>query len=80
MYDFKHELGLLAESKVSAFKGIITSRSQNLYGCNRYYIQSKMNKDMKVEGWWVDEDDIIIKGKGVTAKSKDTGGPMSKIN
>lgn len=44
---FKHRLGLLAKSRTTGLKGIITSRSENLYGCNRYYIQPKYNKDMK---------------------------------
>lgn len=77
---FKHDLGVEVETKVSKFKGIIISRSECLYGCNRYYIQPKTTKDMKVpEGWWIDEDDITVKGKGVRRESKTTGGMMSKI-
>ncbi|MDD4931650.1 MAG: hypothetical protein PHG66_05925 [Candidatus Colwellbacteria bacterium] len=77
---FKHELGVEAVSKVTGMKGIITARSQNLYGCNRYFIQPKVDKEGKpVDGWWTDEDDVHVKGKGVTAPRKDTGGPMSKI-
>ena len=77
---FKHELGIEAESKSTKLKGIIINRSETLYGCNRYYIQPPAGKDMKVpDGWWVDEDDVVVKGKGVLAKRKDTGGPMSKV-
>ena len=76
---FKHELGVEVESKVTKLKGIIISRSECLYGCNRYFIQPKADKEGKlVDGWWVDEDDIIVKGRGVNAKKKDTGGMMSK--
>ena len=77
---FKHEMGVEVESRVAGIKGIITARSENLYGCNRYYIQPKIGKDGKVpDSWWVDEDDVKVIGEGVTAKKKDTGGPMSKI-
>ena len=77
---FKHVLGVEVQAKVSGLKGIIVSRSENLYGCNRYYIQPKVSKDMKVpDGWWVDEDEVVYKGHGVTAKPKDTGGPISRI-
>ena len=55
---FKFVLGLEVESKVSKIRGIITSRSENLYGCNRYYIQLPMSENLKVEGWWVDEEDV----------------------
>ena len=76
---FKHELGLGIETKVSQLKGIITSRSECLYGCNRYFIQPKVDKDMKaVDGWWVDEDDIVVKNKGVMVEKKTTGGMMSR--
>lgn len=75
---FKHELGKEAETKTTKLKGVITARSENLYGCNRYYIQPPASKDYKVpDGWWVDEDDVNVLGGGVFAEPKDTGGPMS---
>ena len=79
---FKHEMGVEAETKVTKLKGIITARSENLYGCNRYYVQPPADKDMKIpDGWWVDEDDMSIIGEGTKAKAakKDTGGPMSRV-
>ncbi len=77
---FKHELGIEIESKVSGLKGIITARSENLYGCNRYFIQPRVGSDAKVpDGWWVDEDDIKYIGAGVTTPRKKTGGPMSRL-
>lgn len=77
---FKHKLGNRVTTRVTEFIGIITARSENLYGCNRYYIQPKADIAMKVpDGWWVDEDDIIIIDAGVEVIPKDTGGQMSKI-
>lgn len=77
---FKHELGKLAQSRVTLLSGILTARSENLYMCNRYYLQPQVNAaDQKVpEGWWVDEDDVSIIGVGVLAEPKTTGGPMSR--
>ncbi len=76
---FKHELGKEVEAKVTKLRGVLTSRSENLYGCNRYFIQPPVGSDSKVpEGWWVDEDDIEVIGDRVTAAPKNTGGPMSR--
>lgn len=76
---FKHDLGKEVETKVTKLRGIITSRSECLYGCNRYYIQPPAGTDSKVpDGWWVDEDDVSVVGDGVTAAPKNTGGPMSR--
>lgn len=77
---FKHTLGVQATTKVNKFSGIITSRSENLYGCNRYFITAKTTKDSKIpDGYWFDEDDVVVTGKGVTATPKNTGGPISKL-
>lgn len=79
---FKHEMGVEAESLSTGMKGILVSRSENLYGCNRYYIQPKSKDNKLVEGCWHDEDDLVIKSSGITKKvpaRKNTGGPVSKI-
>lgn len=76
---FKHELGKEVEAKVTKLRGVLTSRSENLYGCNRYFIQPPVGSERKVpDGWWVDEDDLEVVGDGVKATPKDTGGPMSR--
>lgn len=76
---FKHELGKEAKAKVTRLTGILTARSENLYGCNRYFIQPPVGADQKVaDGWWVDEDDVEVVGDGVSTPQKDTGGPMSR--
>lgn len=78
---FKHELGKKVKTRVTKMEGIITSRSENLYGCNRYYIQPQAGKDKKVpDGWWTDEDDVVVVSDGVKAAPKNTGGPMSRVN
>jgi len=77
---FKHELGIEAASKVTWISGIITARSENLYGCNRYYVQPRADREMKLpDGWWIDEDDVNVIGPGVVVHQSPNGGPMSKI-
>jgi len=80
---FKHQLGKEARSKTTKLKGILTARSENLYGCNRYFVQPPVDKDQKLpDGWWHDEDDIEVIGDGVDAKRSEdknqNGGPISK--
>ena len=78
---FKVELGKEVKAKVTGLVGVVTSRSECLYGCNRYFIQPKVGEDKKVpDGWWVDEDDVEVIGQGVAKVAKHTGGPMSKIS
>lgn len=76
---FKHELGAEVEARVSLLRGIITSRSENLYGCNRYYVQPRAVDNKLPDGWWTDEDDLVVIGEGVKQEPKPTGGPMSKV-
>jgi hypothetical protein len=77
---FKHGLGKKVKCKVTGLTGVVTSRSECLYGCNRYFIQPPAGKDQKVpDGFWVDEDQIDVTGEGVKAEKKATGGPMSRI-
>ena len=76
---FKHELGSKVETRVAKLKGVIVSRSECLYGCNRYFIQPEVEKDSKIpDGWWIDEDDIVVKGKGLVREEKRTGGMMDR--
>lgn len=77
---FKHPLGAEVEARVTKLRGIITARSENLYGCNRYYIQPRVGTDGKVpEGWWVDEDDLLVlSANALETPRKSVGGPMSR--
>lgn len=76
---FAVELGKEVRGRVSGLQGIVTSRSENLYGCNRYYVQPRVGTDGKVpDGWWTDEMDLEVVGAGVTRTPANTGGPMSR--
>ena len=77
---FKHEMGIKAKCRITGLTGIVSSRSENINMCNRYYLQPKVDKTMKVpDGSWIDEDDVIKIDNGINAATRTTGGPMSKI-
>lgn len=78
--EFIFPLGAKAKAKVTGISGVITNRSEALYGCHRYYIQPPADKDNKVpDGWWVDEGDVeLLQTQSVEHVAKPTGGPMSK--
>lgn len=79
---FKHKLGIEVKQRTTGFRGLLISRSENLFGCNRYFVQPKADKDMKIpESWWCDEGDLEKIGDGIQVdNSPDVkpGGPMSK--
>lgn len=78
--DFAIPLGVKAQSRTLLLTGIINSRSQNLYGCNRYYIQPPVGEDNKVlDGYWVDEGDVLILAPCHEPDARNAGGPPSKI-
>lgn len=82
--EFKHKLGAKVKSNTIGLIGVITARSEHLYGCNRYSVQPQVNADSKVpEGWWLDEEDITIVSPPEPNKKptgiKD-GGPMEKVS
>jgi len=78
---FTIELGVQAESKITGLKGTVTSRSEHLNGCNRYWVQPKIGKDGKVpEGMWHDEAELVVKKKSIFERvNNDRGGFPSAI-
>lgn len=50
-------LGDEVRHKVTGFVGIITSHSKHLAGCDRFWVEPKVNSEGKaMEGQWVDID------------------------
>jgi hypothetical protein len=81
----KPELGDRVKDLVTGIEGIIVSVSQNLFGCDRVYVQPKVQPDGKVpDSWWVDIDSVqivmkqAVKGHQEMPAGAKTGGPMSK--
>lgn len=78
---FKHELGSKAKSKITGFKGTITSRSEHLNGCHRYWVEPKVDsKGNAQQGYWFDEEELIILSKPKIKKTNpDIGGFSSTV-
>lgn len=58
---FRHNLGDRVKDRISGLTGIVTSRSEHLFGCARYWVEPQELKDGKrVDGCWLDEDAIEV--------------------
>lgn len=60
MHRFKIKLGVEAKSMITGFTGIVTGRSWNHAGCDRYVLQPPMGEDGKV-GESMFYDDVELK-------------------
>jgi hypothetical protein len=68
---FKHNLGDRVKDYVSGMVGVITSRGEHLFGCNRYWVEPQELKDGKpVEGKWFDEESIELVEAGVIKRTE----------
>jgi len=80
---FKYKLGAKVKDRVSGYKGIIDGRKQLLNGCLQYSVQAAViEKGELVSGWWIDEAQLELIGKGLNAKpvkKSKTGGPMTRV-
>ncbi len=76
---FKIELGSIVKDKISGYSGIVHGRTEWLYGCRRYTVQSREMKDGKpVEALGFDEDALEVVTQAEPHKVKDTGGPQNE--
>jgi len=79
---FKHKMGVVMISKTTGLKGIVNARSENLYGCNRYYLQPRVDSNNKIpDGCWFDEEDLLLdkKAEPLAGHLSNFGGPISRI-
>jgi hypothetical protein len=81
MSNFTIELGSKVKSNISGFTGIVTSRSEHLNGCNRYWVAPEVDKDGKLpEGYWFDENELeVVKGPVLKKKNPERGGFPSRL-
>ena len=58
---FRIALGSTVKSNITGFAGIAMSRLEQFNGCNRYFVQPSVNKDMRIpDGCWIDEVESSI--------------------
>lgn len=81
MASFTIELGSIVKSNISGYKGMVTSRSEHINGCNRYWVMPQVDKDGKLhEGYWFDECELIVMRQSkLKKKNDDRGGFPSRI-
>jgi hypothetical protein len=73
---YKFELGQKVECIVTGFTGIVIGRNEWLNGCKQYCVKRKIDKEGNIkEGQWIDEEQLKIKGAGISIKKRPGGGP-----
>lgn len=73
---FKIELGARVKDRVTGYTGIVTCRSEWLYGCIRYSVQSQELRDGKpIESIGTDEDQLEVLEDPKPQKKTTRGGP-----
>lgn len=74
--NFILENGTKVKSNISGFVGMVTSRADHLNGCNRYYVNPPVDKDMKLpDGYWFDEAELeVIEEPKLKPQNNDRGG------
>ncbi len=74
----KFRLGQRLRDTVTGLEGIATARLEYLNGCMQYCISPSVDKDGKrVEGWYVDDQQLICVGDGIAKSS--TGRLLSSL-
>lgn len=78
---FTIELGSKVKSKITGFSGVVTSRSEHLNGCNRYWVTPPVDKDGKLpDGYWHDEAELeVTEAPTLSRANNDRGGFPSRI-
>lgn len=73
------KLGVQGKDKISGFEGVVTGRSQWLYGCDQYCIAAQAKDGKAGDAQWYDEGRIEITGRGILpeeVQADKPGGPQ----
>lgn len=78
---FRYENGVTVRDKVTQFEGVITARSEHLYGCNRYFVNPRAVDGKMPDGYWFDEGSLVVQEVarivGDAGNPRKLGGPHS---
>lgn len=74
---YKYQLGDVVKDKITSYKGMVVCRSEWIYGCIRYVLQSRKLKDgVPVQNHVCDEGSIeLISPAGEVVPQAAAGGP-----
>jgi hypothetical protein len=90
-HEYRLGTGNHVECRVTGLKGVITSASTHLNGCDRYFVQPSIGKGSAVpDGYWIDDMDLSINKKKTKIENEEeseksefkhrlSGGMMSTI-
>lgn len=68
---FKFDLGDKVRDRITGMEGIVVSRSEHLFGCERYWVDPQELKDGKpVDGRWFDQDSLTLVAAGVITPTR----------
>jgi len=68
------KLGNKVKCKVTGFVGIAVTKLEHMNGCIQYNVEPKVKDNEKKKDEWIDEQQLIIIGKGVLVEPKPAGG------
>jgi len=78
MPKYSLKLGREVEDKITGYKGIVTSSTKFLTGCDRFEVQSRIDKDGMIPvSESFDAEQLKVIGKGVELHPEDPGGPRN---
>ena len=68
--EFVFQNGDRVKDRITTLSGVVVSRAEHLFGCNRYWVQPQGLKDGKqIEGMWIDEDSLeLVKAGAIQAQ------------
>lgn len=68
---FRFDLGDKVRDRITGMTGIVVSRSEHLFGCERYWVEPQEVKDGKpVDGRWFDQDSLELVTAGVIQRTR----------
>lgn len=88
MADWEHELGATVRDRLTGVTGILTSRSEHLFGCLTYTMQPNAVKDGEpAKALWFDEGRLEtvapptkeMLARRVEAVARSPGGPAEEL-
>lgn len=71
---YKYDCGQKVEDLVSGFKGVITTKAENISGCIQYIVTARADKNKEPETRWIDEERIKVIGGTILVNKRKTGG------
>lgn len=77
------KIGIIAEDKITGFKGTITGKAEYLCGCDQYLLTPKSEENEYKDSMWIDEGRLIpLAEEGINPEDvqvEKNGGPCRRV-